>query len=324
MKTLKILAVVLLLGLIGVGKNANAQQDAAYSMYMFNGLYLNPAYAGSKEFVSVRAIYRHQWTGFEGAPRTASFAIHTPFKQNQYAAGLWFTTDHLGVTDMNSIYGSFAYRFQLPKGIKLSLGLQAGVTVYNSNLPEATIIDPADQTFAVARKLGVPNFGFGIYAYNKRWYAGFSIPHLINSSLNEKLHNAATEPVARQWKHYLLTAGVVIGKEESVVKFKPSFLYKAVKNTPPSIDLNFAFLFIDRLWLAAGYRIGGDADKPVGESIIGMVEFKVTPQLNIGYAYDANLTALSNFNSGTHEIMVGYDFGFERKRFVTPRYVRYF
>lgn len=310
--------------LFSMGEKANAQQDAAYSMYMFNGLYLNPAYAGSKECISMRGIYRHQWTGFNGAPRTASFSIHTPFKQNQYAAGLWFTTDHLGVTDINSIYGSFAYRLQLPKNIKLAFGVQAGVTVYNSDLTEAELTDLNDQTFAVDRKIGIPNFGFGVYAYNKRWYAGFSIPHLINASLSEKLWNAATEPVARQWKHYLLTAGVVIGKEESTVKFKPSFLYKGVKGAPPSIDLNMAFLFIDRLWLAAGYRIGGDADKPVGESIIGMIEFKVTPQLNIGYAYDANLTQLKNFNSGTHEIMVGYDFGFERKRFVTPRYVRYF
>ncbi|NNC94728.1 MAG: type IX secretion system membrane protein PorP/SprF [Chitinophagales bacterium] len=304
-----------------------SQQDAEYSMYMFNGLYINPAYAGSKEVVHLSALYRHKWVGVEGAPRTGSFSIHTPMKRNQYALGLTMTNDRLGLTDMNSVYLTYAYRIKAGDDTKISLGIQGGFTHYIANNTEVNAADPEnyDPTFSVDDKLFLPNFGFGIYVYSKRYYVGLSTPHLLNNSLNDKLVLNASDNVARQYKHYLAAAGLVIGKDEATVKFKPSVFLKYVNASPLSLDVNLSLLIKDRFWVGGSYRFAGDADNYVyGNAVIAMMEFKVTPQLMMGYAYDYNLSRLGEFNTGTHEFMVSYEFGFDKARFVTPRYFNYF
>ena len=217
-----------------------AQQDAEYSMYMFNGQYINPAYTGSKEVMDITALYRHQWTSVEGAPKSVSLGIHTPFKRDQYAAGLSFTNDNIGLANLFSTYVSYAYRVKIGKKSKFSAGVQAGFTQYRANLTTADLPDPGlpDQTYSFDRNLFLPNFGFGIYFYGKNYYVGASVPHLINNSLNEKLHNAATNnDVARQYKHYLVTAGYVINVIKDKFKLKPSALMKFVQ--PSQLDFDF-------------------------------------------------------------------------------------
>ncbi|MFN8309529.1 MAG: type IX secretion system membrane protein PorP/SprF [Chitinophagales bacterium] len=320
-----------------------AQQDAAYSMYMFNGLYLNPAYAGSHEVVSLAAIYRHQWAGIDGAPRTFNASVHSPLRRDQYALGLTVSNDRLGLTNMFSATAAFAYRIRL-KGDehKLSFGIQAGFNYYQQRNTEA-ITDPAqpgggtnyDPTFSVNQNLFLPNVGAGVYAYGKRYFVGFSVPHLVPFSLNKQWKVSTSEAVAHQYNHFLFTAGYVFGKETAIVKFKPTMLMKfqqGLRYNVPDFDFNANFLFLDRFWLGAGVKTGGDAynrgltteKKFNAESVMGMFECKVTPQLRVGYAYVYSFTALRRYETGTHEIMVGYDFWYDKKRFVTPRYIKYF
>jgi len=317
----------LLAAMISVG--VFAQQDAIYSMYMFNGLFLNPAYAGSHEVISTVAIYRHQWAGFDGAPRTFNASIHAPFKRDQYALGATIMNDRLGLTNMFSITPSFSYRIKVKKS-RICLGVQAGFTYYEQRNSDARPPDQftSDPIFSVNQNMPLFNVGFGIYVYGKRYFIGASVPHLIPNSLNGRFSLAAAgEQVAKQYNHYLLTAGYLFGKDGAIVKVKPTFLMKYVQGNRrnlPQFDFNLNLLFIDRLWVGAGWRLGGDYQRWRGESIIGMIEAKVTPQLRIGYAYDATLSRTNPYQSGTHEIMLGYDFSYNKKRFVTPRYVKYF
>lgn len=162
----------------------SAQQDAEYSMYMFNGLYLNPAYAGSQDVISATALYRHQWVGIEGAPRSGSIAIHSPFKRDQYALGGVFSFDRLGKDQTYSFYLDYAYKLRFKKGLKLSFGIQAGGQYYKNNLTES-VINTTDLAFANNRSLFLPNVGFGVYLYNKKFYVGASVPHILNMSLGE-------------------------------------------------------------------------------------------------------------------------------------------
>jgi type IX secretion system PorP/SprF family membrane protein len=306
-----------------------AQQDATYSMYMFNGLFLNPAYAGSHEVISTTAIYRHQWAGFDGAPRTANISVHAPFKRDQYALGVTVTNDRLGLTNMFSVTPAFSYRIKVRKS-RICLGVQAGFTYYQQRNTQAILPDniTPDQLFSVNNNLPLFNVGFGIYVYGKKYFIGASVPHLIPNSLNGKYSLvAAGDQVAKQYNHFLLTAGYVFGKDAAIVKVKPTFLMKYVtgdRRNLPQFDFNLNFLFVDRLWVGAGWRLGGDYQNWKGESVIAMVEAKITPQLRVGYAYDATLSKLNPYQSGTHEIMLGYDFWYDKKRFVTPRYVKYF
>ncbi len=326
MKALKIISI--LFGVLLFGADSlKAQQDAAYSMYMFNGMYINPAYAGSRDYAVIEALYRHQWVGVEGAPRSGSIGINSPFKKKQYALGAIYSFDKIGLTDMNSMYLSFAYRLRFKNNMKLAFGIQAGFTSYQNELSFADLPNQGavgDATFMVDESLFLPNFGFGIWFHHDRFYVGASIPHLLTPKLSSRVQSTATDAVARQYNHWLLTGGFVVGAKESWIKVKPSFLFKYVKNAPMSWDINLGFLFIDRFWLAAGYRIGGNLESGGGNSIMALTEFKITPQLRIGYAYDYSLSKLVDFNSGSHEIMLGYDFGFDMKRYANPRYIRYF
>ncbi|MCP4120815.1 MAG: type IX secretion system membrane protein PorP/SprF [Bacteroidetes bacterium] len=307
--------------------NLQAQQDAEYSMYMFNGLYLNPAYAGAKEGPTIMAIYRHQWSQIEGAPRSFNISGHSPFKRDQYALGGTLHYDQIGPEKKYKADIDFAFRIQVKNpDNKISFGVRTGLLFYHvqpeNYRPLSTY--PLDPTLEENYKTYIPNFGFGIHAYGKRYYVGIGLPHLLNMSLKNAGEVVFNDEDSRQFRHVFVTAGGVIGKEFGKVKVKPSVLYKYASNAPWDFDVNLSFLFIDRLWLGASYRTGGDYDNRRGESIIGMLMFKATQQLEIGYAYDHTLSRLGDFNTGTHEVMIGFDFGQNKKQFVTPRYIRYF
>ena len=303
-----------------------AQQDPAYSMYMFNGLFINPAYAGSHEVISVMGIFRDQWVGIDGAPKTVNFSVHSPLRQDQYALGLVVSNDRLGFSNTLNFTPSFAYRLRLPHDIRLCFGVQAGLAYYYQQNSQALTTNNGDPSFGANEKLFVPNFGAGIYAYGKKFFLGFSVPHLLPTGLNKLSVVTGGDQVAHMYNQYLFTAGYVFGKEASIVKFRPTILLKyqqGLYKNIPQFDISPALLFLDRFWLGVTYRTGGDFAY-YGQAVIGFIQVKVTPQLQIGYAYDAELTSLRHYTSGSHEIMVGYDFWYNKKRFVTPRFIKYF
>jgi type IX secretion system PorP/SprF family membrane protein len=322
MKKLLIVALII----VGLSTGVRAQQDPAYSMYMFNGLFINPAYAGSHEVISLMGIYRHQWAGINGAPRTANLSVHSPLRRDQYGLGLIISNDKLGLSNTFSVTPSFAYRLKI-KQSRLCFGLQASFAYFYQDNNRAQLVTGNDVAFQLNERLFLPNVGFGIYAYGKRYFVGASVPHLMPSSLRDKTGVVAyNRDIARVYDFVTFTAGYVFGKDASIVKFRPTILMKWQQGLPkniPQFDINLALLFIERLWIGASYRTGGDM-KYYGQSAIVYAAFKATPQLQIGYAYDAEISSLRRFTTGTHEIMVGYDFWYNKKRFVTPRYVKYF
>jgi type IX secretion system PorP/SprF family membrane protein len=349
-KTKKSIMKKIIFGLIltTISMIAFGQQDAEYNMYMFNGLYINPAYAGSHDVLSTVGIYRHQWAGVDGAPRTVNISAHSPLRREQYALGGTISNDRLGLTDIFSANLAFAYRIKLKKDNMLSLGVQGGFSYYNQRNHDAitandnTLTPNYDPSFSVNKNLWLPNVGAGVYFYGKKYFVGFSVPHLVPFRLDSAFGVSTDSKVAHQYNHFILTAGYVFGKEASIVKVRPSFLMKyqrGVRYDVPDFDINVGFLFIDRVWLIGGIRTGGDPYSVLGtkgsitetspnkfnlEGAIGMLQVKATQQLSFGYAYHYSFTALRSYETGTHEFMVGYDFWYDKKRFVTPRFVKYF
>jgi type IX secretion system PorP/SprF family membrane protein len=299
-------------------------------MYMFNGLYINPAYAGSQDVLNVMGIYRHQWSGIEGAPNTTNVSVDAPLRRDQYALGLTVMNDRLGLTNMFTTTGAFAYRIKVKADNIISLGIQGGVTYYQQRNTEA-VTNVVDPSFSVNQSLWLPNVGAGIYAYGKRYYLGISSPHIVPFSLDDKWEVATSPAVAHQYNQILVTGGYVFGKDASIVKFRPTFLLNVQKGTNynmPDIYLNLGLLFIDRLWLIPGIitgsnTAGGEPQKFNVEGFVCALMFKVTPQLGLGYSYHYSLK-LADYETGTHEIMINYLFWYNKKRFVTPRYVKYF
>ena len=249
--------------------------------------------------------------------------------------GAVISNDKIGLSNNFSFTPSFAYRIKI-KQSRLCFEVQTSFAYFYRNNAKSDLPSNApDNSLALNTNLFVPNVGFGIYAYGKRYFIGASIPHMMPSSMRDKVgvlsYNAA---IAKTYNYYVFTAGYVFGRDASVVKFRPTVLMKwqqGLPNNIPQFDFNAGLLFIERLWVGASLRTQGDAYLASGgalkfgaESVIGYLQVKITPQLQLGYAYDVTLSNLHSTNSGTHELMVGYDFWYDKKRFVNSRYVSYF
>ncbi len=297
-----------------------AQQDAETSMYLYNGLYLNPAYAGSRDALNATVMYRDQWVKMPGAPQTASVGVNSPLNNDKLALGLLYSYDMIGVTKTNSMSADFAYRIKVgkKKDITLSFGISAGFENYVANLSNVATTDANDPSFqGNNQNRWLPNVGAGFYAYNNKFFAGVSAPYILANRLNGPSALFATSTgIARQYQNLLITGGYAfeLGKK---VHFVPSVLFKYVPNyAPVTLDFNAMFVFIDRVWLGASYRLN--------DSYNFSLAVNLTKQIKIGYCYDLTVSPLNKFTTGTHEVMVSFDTWFNGKKVVAPAQMKYF
>lgn len=284
------------------------QQDPMYSNYMFNTLSVNPGYAGTREALSTLFLHRNQWVGIDGAPTTNTFTAHSPIQLYNLGAGLSLVQDELGPIRQTSIYADIAYRIKTGTKSHLSFGLKGGMNVYGASLTSLNINDQSDNAFSQnISSEPSPNFGFGLYYYTDRYYLGASTPKLLkNKFLNQ---DGGVE--AEEERHLFLIAGYVFDLNTDI-KFKPSVLAKIVNGAPLSLDASANFLFYDRLWLGAFWRRQ--------DAVGALAQYWITNQFRVGYAYGYTTSELTNYNSGSHEILLGYDFVFKKAKVKSPRY----
>jgi type IX secretion system PorP/SprF family membrane protein len=306
MKKLILLPIVCLMWMAGY-----SQQHPMLSQYMFNGLILNPAYAGSKDYISTGLLYRKQWVEFDGAPVTQTAFIHGPLKSRKVGIGFSLINDKIGVTNRTDAYGSYAYHLKVGERGKFSMGLQAGVSYYNARLSDLIYWDKNDPVFAEEVQTNLlPNAGVGVYYYERKFYAGLSVPHLLSYDPQKSL-SFEVEKVPHQVRHYFFSSGYVAEVNDDF-KIKPSVLVKYVPDTPVEFDINCNVLLANTFWIGASYR--------TGDAIVGIIEYQITRKMRLGYSYDATISDIRNHSSGSHEIMLGYDFGYDIMKMKTPRY----
>ncbi|MFM7216977.1 MAG: PorP/SprF family type IX secretion system membrane protein, partial [Bacteroidota bacterium] len=241
-------------------------------------------------------------------------SIHGPLGLTNFGWGLLVSHDKIGVTDRTDAYLNGAYHLKLNDKLKLGLGLRFGGGYYaykNSDLTYWDANDPLYQGDRVTRFL--PNIGTGLYLYSNKFYAGLSIPTIISYDPTKELSLSLSggEVVPRQVRHYFATAGVALELHPDVV-MKPSVLVKYVENAPVEADFNLNFLLANFLWVGGSYR--------TGDSFVALVEFQLTRKLRLGYSYDFTFTDIKDYSAGSHEFMLGYDFGYDIMKVKTPRY----
>lgn len=301
---------VIIIFVVMLSITAKAQQDQMISQYMFNGLFLNPAYAGSHKYYTSSLLHRSQWVDFPGAPKTYLLAVDglLPTKSENMGVGLMVGYDKIGATEQTDIYANYAYQLKLGSG-KLAFGLKAGASNYVFN-NKVLVWDEGDVNFATRRSAWLPKFGFGAYYFADRWYAGASIPTLLAYDAN---HNFSVDVNSASFlnRHYYLNGGYVFTLNEKF-KLKPSTLIKYLPSAPLQADLNLNLLYNDQFWIGASYRSMS--------AVVFMVEYQTNTRFRVGYAYDLTTTKIRNYSAGTHEIMIGYDFGKDLIKIKTPRY----
>lgn len=293
-----------------------AQQLPQFSQYMFNTISINPAYAGSRETLSVVGLHRSQWVGLEGGPSTQTLSVHSPIKNEQVALGLSVINDQLGFENFVFVYGDFSYTINTNENTKLAFGLKAGFTHYNLDnfgfLDDVAVF--SDPFFTDISSRWNPNVGVGLFWHSNKWYVGLSAPRILNTDYNLKNRVENVDYLALERIGYYLTAGYVFDISENT-KFKPAALAKVTNGAPISFDINANFLFFEKLWLGGGYRYNQDTT-----TLGGLVDFQVSKQLRIGYTYEYFLSDLRPYTSGTHEILLMYEVFKPQKRIKSPRY----
>ena len=297
-----IIAFILLSSWMGV-----AQQLPQFTQYMYNTISINPAYAGSRETLSVVGLHRSQWVGLEGGPQTQTLSIHAPMRNERVGLGVSFINDELGFQNFSYLYGDFSYTIPTGEKSKLAFGIKAGFTSYSldADFQQSQSNDPVIFGFENRWK---PNIGTGIYWHSQKWYLGLSAPRILNTDYTGDAEFQALERIS-----YYFTGGYVLDISETT-KFKPAALLKATNGAPLSFDLTANFLFNEKLWLGAGYRFDERA-----AAFSGLADFQISKQLRIGYAYEYPISDLRPYTSGTHEILLMFEV-FKSKRIKSPRY----
>ena len=272
---------------------AFGQQQPSTDLYMFEGLALNPAYAGTQVQISATLIHRDQWVNFPGAPKTQFFSSHSSFMRNKIGVGLMVTRDRIGIHEDLSAYGSFAFKILSKKG-NLSMGLQAGVNSISSDFTMLNIKDQTDILLQGKVTTLNPNFGAGLYYYNAKSYLGFSVPYILNSDI-VAIEGVLSE--ARRYRYYYLYGGTTMDVNKDV-KFKPAALIRFQEGSPLSFDLNGSFVLYETVGVGVSYRWD--------DSLITLFEVKLHESLHLGYAYEITLSEIGQYSNGTHEIMINW------------------
>jgi len=312
MKTLKKITAALVLSLGSL--TANAQQAPMYTHYMYNTLVINPAYAGSRDALTVTALNRSQWVDFKGAPITQTLTMHAPLKNQNLGLGLSVTNDKIGPINNTSVVVDFAYIMKLSPKSKLALGLSGGIGLMQANLNTLNLDQLSDPTFQnnISNQVN-PNFGFGAYYSRERFYAGLSVPNLLQNTYSAVVQPNGTTLVALEQRNYYFISGAVI-KISDDLAFKPTTFVKVTAGAPVQADLTASFIIAKKLTLGAMFR--------TGDALGVLVGVDLSNQLHLGYSFDWSYgLRTATYNMGSHEIMLRYDFIYPEKRQIhSPRY----
>ena len=297
-------SIVILILLLAV--QAYGQQDPQYTQYMYNMNVINPAYAGSRETLSLGLLYRTQWVGVDDAPRTFTAFAHMPVGE-KVGLGVSLIADQIGPVKETNAYADFSYTLRLGGEHKLAFGIKAGATFHDIGTAGVFVPDPDDPFFSQNVNEVTPNIGAGAFYYTDNYYLAVSVPNILNS-----VHlDANGFELGSETSHYFVTGGYVFQLSENT-KLKPSFLVKSAFSAPTSFDLNLNALFYEKFEIGASYRLD--------DSFSGMVNFLVTPDLRIGYAYDSVTSEIQNVGPASHEFFLLWDLNFPKRVSRSPRY----
>ncbi len=286
-----------------------AQQDPHYTQYMYNQSVFNPAYAGSKESLSLGVLHRQQWVGLDGAPKTTTIFGHSKVGKS-VGVGISAISDEIGPITENKIYADFSYTLDLGGKHRLALGVKGGVTLQNigyfSDINPG-VPDPNDPAFASDENNSLFNVGAGAFYYTDKYYIGLSVPNFLQNTYVEKNNRKFGSDVM----HMFLTGGYVFDLNEEW-KLKPSTMLKMAMNSPVSVDASVNAMWNNKLEFGATYRLE--------DSFGAMINYAVLPNLRIGYAYDHIVSDLKVAGTASHEVIVLFDIYFKKRVSSSPRY----
>ncbi len=292
---------------LGSGTPSFSQQNSRFTQYMYNTTIINPAYAGSRDVLSVFGRYRNQWVGLDGAPKTAILSFHTPINDSRIGLGASIASDQIGIMDANTVAVDLSYTIDFDRNYKLSFGIKGSGKLLNVDYTKLNIYDPNDVQFKEnINNQFTPNIGAGIYLYSTRAYLGLSVPNFLDSN---GFDNLIVSTLKRRMDIYLI--GGYVFDLDSDLKFKSAFLIKEISGVPVQVDLMANFLMYDKVTFGVAYHWHA--------CLSGLVGFQISDEVFIGYSYEAEETKLKNY-SGSHEIFLRIELFKPSNRIIRSRF----
>jgi type IX secretion system PorP/SprF family membrane protein len=301
---------ILLLFVVICSYAGQAQQDPQFTHYMYNTIYVNPAYAGSRDALTVGLINRNQWIGLDGAPNSQTLYAHTPLRNEALNLGFSLVNDKIGPIQQSSFNVDFAYRFKLTEELRLAFGLKGGMKLFQPRLAGLITTDPDDPDLVGAdvQNTWNPNIGFGAYLNHDRWYVGIGMPKIIETKIATV--DGENRDI-RDKRHYFFIAGAMLPIND-MISLKPTTQVKVTANAPVSVDLTLEALLREKFSVGLAHRFN--------DSFSVLAGVMVTEQLRAGISWDFTTSNLNQANNGTLEFMLQYDFMFKNDKLKSPRY----
>ncbi len=291
---------------------SSAQQDAQFTQYMYNTIVVNPAYAGSRQAMSIFALHRNQWVGVDGAPVTNSFSINTPLSESKVGLGLSVVNDKIGISTENNIAADFSYTIPASENYKLSFGLKASANLLSLDFSKLNYQpgDPNAYQSNIDNQFS-PNIGVGLYLHSDNSYIGISAPYLIETEHFDKSDSNSASHISKEKINYYLIAGYVFDLSPSL-KLKPTLETKYVQGAPLQVDVSANLMLNEKFVVGLAYR--WDA------AMSAMVGFQASESWFFGYGYDFDTTEFSKYNSGSHEIFLRFELFNKYDKIISPRF----
>ncbi len=278
---------------------AKGQQMPQYTQYMFNNYIINPAVAGTYNFYQLRVNARYQWVGLNDAPQTTGFSIFGPLQNKDMGWGTNLFMDVTGPTSRMGLMGSYAYNMQLNNDFRVSGGLSFGFLQYKVDPSKLTLgenSNPLDPAITEVGSAFTPDASVGVYVWNSFHYLGISMNQLFGQKLN-----LYPNPIGinRLKQHLIICTGTSFAPNRYYF-IEPALLVKIPFGSKIQFELNAKVTYKSQMWGGLSYRFK--------DALAIMIGYNYKKKYMFGYSYDYSYTGLRKYQSGTHEIMIGYLF----------------
>lgn len=316
MKTVKYFLQAFLVTCLCLTNQVFAQQQPSFTHYMYNVQTYNPAYVGSRQAISVVGLYRVQWVGYDGAPKSQTISISAPIANQRLGIGFSIKNDKIGPMTATGAYADVAYHLPISEKSKLSFGAKVGVNLLSASLSSVKLDDPNDVSFnSNMSNKTIPNVGFGMYYYSPKFYAGISTPQILTKTVTGEYQGQSMN-LYQQKTHFYVIAGTVFNLTEAL-DLKPTMLTKVVTGAPVQVDLTTTLIYKQLLYAGLMLR--------TGESVGGLVGIMFSNTLVFGYSYDWTVLNKTNtYHYGSHELVLRYDFALKKNRKQKDLFLGYF
>ncbi len=303
--------------LLFVSFKASSQQDAQFSHYIFNQLFVNPATAGSENVTRFQAIYRTQYLGYQstfddgGAPVTQVISANIPLKMIKSGVGFTFVNDKIGASIQRDMKLSYAYH--LPVGeSQLALGVSGGFFTRGLDYSRLRARDESDPLLATGSvNQSAFDLGAGAYLYNPGYSIGLSMNHL-----NEPKFGLGSKSATNTLKRSAYLTGSMLFGVSYTIDISPMLIIKSDLSTV-SAEFGAMATYDTRYWLGASYRTGDAVSALLGANLLN-------GSMRLGYAIDVIIGGASAKSATSHEVILSYALAALRagkKSIVrTPRY----